>query len=168
MVELLVMGLRYALLILLYLFIFRIVVFIIRDLRKASSPTSTALKPSGVARNRELKSGNRETYKPSAELVVLESVASSLSKGEVINIDRNITIGRESANDVRVEDSFASHEHARLFYHKGQYWLEDLGSTNGTFVNGQRIKDATVLLSGDRLKIGGVTFQFARWEHETQ
>ncbi len=158
------MGLRYALLIVLYLFIFRIVVFIIRDLREASSPH----KQPGVPGVKESGAATQGMYHNPPELVVLDSLSSSLPKGEVVKINKNITLGRESANDVRLEDSFASHEHARIFYHQGQYWLEDLGSTNGTFINGQRIKEATVLLSGDRLKIGGVTFQFMRWEHETQ
>jgi len=160
------MGLRYALLIVLYLFIFRIVVFIIRDLRQVSYKG----KPSGAAEPKPERSGKRDNGEaggPPGELVVLESLTPSLRKGEVVKINDHITIGREHTNDVQVEDSFTSHEHARLFYRNGQYWLEDLGSTNGTFVNGQKIKETTVLLSGDRIKIGGVTFQFARWEHET-
>ncbi|MDD4238911.1 MAG: FHA domain-containing protein, partial [Desulfotomaculaceae bacterium] len=66
----------------------------------------------------------------------------------------------------QIRDSFASNRHALIFFKEGQYWLEDLQSTNGTFLNEVKIDQPTVLVDGDIIKIGGIIFQFVRWEHE--
>ena len=65
-----------------------------------------------------------------------------------------IVIGRDSANGVAINDSEISRKHARLTFQGGKYVLEDLGSTNGTFVNGQRLAGPVVLRSGDVVSLG--------------
>ena len=65
-----------------------------------------------------------------------------------------IIIGRDSANGVTINDSEISRKHARLTFQGGKYVLEDLGSTNGTFVNGQRLAGPAVLRSGDVVSLG--------------
>jgi pSer/pThr/pTyr-binding forkhead associated (FHA) protein len=62
--------------------------------------------------------------------------------------------------------SYASSRHARLYHHGGQYWLEDLQSTNGTFLNDKPVDMPIVLAKGDLVRIGSVTFQFVRWTYE--
>jgi predicted component of type VI protein secretion system len=65
-----------------------------------------------------------------------------------------ITIGRDSTNGVAINDAEVSRRHARLNFQGGKYVLEDLGSTNGTFVNGQRLAGPVVLKPGDVVSLG--------------
>lgn len=65
-----------------------------------------------------------------------------------------ITIGRDSTNGITINDAEISRRHARLTFQGGKYILEDLGSTNGTFVNGQRLAGPRVLKSGEVVSFG--------------
>ena len=65
-----------------------------------------------------------------------------------------LIIGRDAASSVAISDAEVSRKHARLNFQGGKYVIEDLGSTNGTFVNGQRLSGATVLKSGDVVSLG--------------
>ena len=65
-----------------------------------------------------------------------------------------ITIGRNDGNDVHFDDIELSNHHAILRYHRDQWWIEDIHSTNGTFLNGEMIKNPTVLFSDDILRCG--------------
>lgn len=65
-----------------------------------------------------------------------------------------LTIGRDSSNAVAINDSEVSRRHARLSFQGGKYVVEDLGSTNGTFVNGQRLSGPVVLKPGDVVSLG--------------
>lgn len=72
-------------------------------------------------------------------------------------------IGRGEDCDIFIDDNFMSHEHARIFKEKDGYYIEDLNSTNGTFLNGTRLEeDAVELLDGDRICIGQLEFVFLR------
>ncbi|HUZ44442.1 MAG TPA: FHA domain-containing protein [Acidimicrobiales bacterium] len=75
--------------------------------------------------------------------------------GASFPVEREITIGRAAGADIALpNDSFTSSRHARLWVDAGRLWVEDLGSTNGTQVNGQPISSATGLKPGDRVKVG--------------
>ncbi len=65
-----------------------------------------------------------------------------------------LTIGRDSTNGVAINDAEVSRKHSRLTFQGGKYVLEDLGSTNGTFVNGQRLAGPVVLKPGDVISLG--------------
>lgn len=65
-----------------------------------------------------------------------------------------LTIGRDSTNAVAINDAEISRKHARMMFQGGKYVLEDLGSTNGTFVNGQRLAGPVVLKPGDVVSLG--------------
>jgi len=65
-----------------------------------------------------------------------------------------LTIGRDATNGVAINDAEVSRKHARLMFQGGKYVLEDLGSTNGTFVNGQRLAGPIVLKPGDVVSLG--------------
>lgn len=65
-----------------------------------------------------------------------------------------LTIGRDSTNGVAINDAEVSRKHARLMFQGGKYVIEDLGSTNGTFVNGQRLAGPAVLKPGDVVSLG--------------
>lgn len=82
--------------------------------------------------------------------------------GTVFDLTREVTlVGRDVTNDISVGDSEVSRQHARLTRTPGGYVLEDLGSTNGSYVNGERLAAPRVLSAGDLLGMGeNVTLSF--------
>src|SRR5512145_1794057 len=69
-----------------------------------------------------------------------------------------ILIGRDTKCDVAMIDEALSAHHARLTHHHGQWWLEDLNSTNGTFLNHEKLTTAAVVITGDQFKCGNTVF----------
>lgn len=144
--------LKIGFLVLLYLFLWKIVRTASRDLRTPQE--SFVLAPQQV----------RKTTSPEkrakGRLVV---VADGDGKGPVFEIDAAaVTVGRGHANDIPLEDEFASTQHARLEARKDGVWVEDVGSTNGTVVNGTRIDGPRKLAPGDVIRIGDTDFRFER------
>jgi two-component system cell cycle response regulator len=86
--------------------------------------------------------------------------------GEVFALDKPRTVGRGYDADVRIQDSGISRRHARFAPADGRVVIEDLGSTNGTFVNGVRIAGRHVLADGDKLQFG--TFTVLRFEYRDE
>ena len=152
-VETTLLALKIAFLVLLYLFIWRIVRSAVRDLRAPQE--SMILSPLDAA---------SLTAKPaepaSGRLVVLESPA--LDDGDVYALDsRPLTVGRGTNNDVALAaDEYASGRHARFERRRDGVWLEDIGSTNGTFVNGIRLTRERRLAPGDVVRIGETDLRF--------
>jgi hypothetical protein len=72
-----------------------------------------------------------------------------------------VTIGRDPTCDVLLEDKTVSASHAWLSYHHGQWWVEDLQSRNGTFLNNEVVSTQLVLTTDDRLRFGQVEFSIA-------
>jgi hypothetical protein len=70
-----------------------------------------------------------------------------------------VSVGRQPGSDLQLEDGAISARHARLAFHHGQWWAEDLHSRNGTFLNDERLTAALVLASGDELRFGGLSFR---------
>lgn len=70
---------------------------------------------------------------------------------------REVVIGRSTNSEYSIVNDTVSSRHARLSYHHNQWWLEDLNSTNGTFLNDERVNLATVIVSGDELRVGQVS-----------
>jgi pSer/pThr/pTyr-binding forkhead associated (FHA) protein len=69
-----------------------------------------------------------------------------------------VMIGRDTKCDVAVMDEAMSAHHARLTHHHGQWWLEDLNSTNGTFLNQEKLMTPAVVITGDHFKCGNTVF----------
>jgi pSer/pThr/pTyr-binding forkhead associated (FHA) protein len=79
-----------------------------------------------------------------------------------------ITIGRDPACDFCLEDKTISAKHARLAYHHGHWWAEDLHSTNGTFINQESLADPLVITTGDQLRCGSVVLLVSMGESSLQ
>ncbi len=124
----------------LYLFMFGVTRLLLRDLRSAARDPGGAL----------------------ARLVVVGSDVSEPPRGTAFGLDAVATIGRDVNNSIVVEDEFASAEHAVLTFRGRAWYVEDLGSTNGTFVNGAAIDRLCVIAYGDELQVGRVRFRFER------
>jgi len=69
-----------------------------------------------------------------------------------------VMIGRDIHCDLSVLDEALSAHHARIMFHHGQWWLEDLNSTNGTFLNGEKLSVPVVVITGDEFKCGNTFF----------
>jgi pSer/pThr/pTyr-binding forkhead associated (FHA) protein len=152
--------LKIGFLVLLYLFIWRVVRTASRDLRSAPQE-SMILAPQRV-QDQKKRQRARGRSKPVGKLVVLTSPA--LRAGEEHAIDSSpLLIGREAENDVPlVRDEFSSARHARIEPRRDGVWIEDVGSTNGTFVNGVRLTAPRKLSSGDVIRIGETDLRFER------
>jgi len=79
-----------------------------------------------------------------------------------------VILGREPDCDFPLEDQTVSSQHARLSYHQQQWWLEDLASTNGTFLNGEAVTTPVVITHGDELRLGhmGVRIEIGQSANE--
>ena len=67
-----------------------------------------------------------------------------------------LRIGREPTCEIQLNDDTVSNQHARLWFRNKQWWIEDLLSTNGTFLNDERLETPTILISGDEIRVGKV------------
>ena len=82
--------------------------------------------------------------------------------GERIDVDSGMTIGRSGDCDLSLEDTYLSSRHARVANDDGDLTIEDLGSTNGTYVNQEMVKGRVRLERGDVVQVGGVLFEVVR------
>lgn len=138
--EVSILLLRLGIIVLLFLFLAQVLLIIRRDLRR-------------VAAQRSGRGGR---------LRVLESGASNLSQGDSLPLLGVNSLGRNPGNSLPVVDDFVSGEHLLLSYDGGLWKVEDLGSTNGTYVNGQRVDKAAILAYGDVLQLGRTKLRLER------
>lgn len=75
-------------------------------------------------------------------------------------INKEISIGRVGGNEIILRDPYVSKKHARIFTDNKSYFIDDLDSSNGTFVNNRQITEVKEILHGDRIKIGQIEFLF--------
>jgi hypothetical protein len=124
---------------LLYLFLFAVVRVLLRDLR-------------GATRERaEL-----------GRLVVIASPGGEPPVGAVFPLDAIASLGRDVNNTIVVDDPFASGEHAAITFRGRSWYIEDLESTNGTYLNGGEVQGATPMGYGDEVQIGEVRLRLER------
>ena len=149
-VEEALLVLKLAFLVLLYLFIWRIVRSAARDVRMPQE--SFILAPSQAAELAALRDSGR--------LVVVRSPA--LSEGDELTLNSSaLLLGRGSENDVNLaRDEYASSKHARVEPRRDGVWVEDVGSTNGTYLNGIRLTSAKRLAPGDVVRIGETELRY--------
>jgi hypothetical protein len=153
-VEGVLLLLKACFLFLLYVFIWRIVRTASRDLRLPQE--SFVLGPQEAA-----AVGLRpEPQLNMGRLVVLKSTA--IDENTEFALDSTgISIGRGEPNEVRLDgDDFASVQHARVEPRRDGVWIEDVGSTNGTFVNGVQLSRARKLAVGDLVRVGETDLRF--------
>ncbi len=87
--------------------------------------------------------------------ITLTNLDNDEGKSEEFSIPE-VIVGRDPNSDYSILNETVSAHHARLSYHHNQWWVEDLQSTNGTFLNDERIDTATVIISGDEMRCGKV------------
>jgi hypothetical protein len=152
-VEPVLLALKALFIVLLYLFIWRVIRSASRDLRTAPQE-SFILAPSQLAAEHPTPSGGRLVVETSKAL----ENGRSFPAGPV-----PLTIGRSEDNAVALTgDEFASGHHARIESQRDGVWILDLGSTNGTFVNGKRLDGRQQLREGDVVQVGDTELRFER------
>jgi hypothetical protein len=143
--------LKVAFLALLYFFVYRTLRTVVVELRQPGVRAVSAPQPAAGGRPR----GDR----PPKSVVVLNE---SGRKMDSVPLDGNIQIGRAEACQIRLDDTYVSSFHARIFRRDAEWFVEDLGSTNGTYLNQQRVTSPAELHPGDRLKVGKSTLELRR------
>ena len=140
--------LKFCLLALLYLFLARVVWVVARELRGTPAVANMVANPEPRSRKRTWR------------LVV---TAPESDGRRELWVDGEATVGRGGGCTISVpSDTFVSQVHARLTERNGALWIEDLGSTNGTFVNGKQLTEAVKLRKGDRVQIGNTLIEADR------
>jgi hypothetical protein len=142
--------LKIAFIVLLYVFVVRVIRSAGRE-RQAPSQDSMILTPAAAA---AAGLGRKAARRKAVRLVVQRSP--SLGDGDEFPVDSApVTVGRGGQNDlVLTGDDFASARHARIEVRGDGVWVQDLDSTNGTYVNGARVAGAQRVDSGDVLRVG--------------
>lgn len=135
--------LKYIFVTVIYLFIFAIIRMIYLDIRSM---------------NTHMSSGNQSL--PYLKLINRRDNL-NLKVEESYMLEDGMTVGRDSDNGIAIADPFLSGRHATFMSQDGSYLLKDLDSTNGTFVNGEKLADMPVTLKdGDRIHIGQLDFLY--------
>jgi len=148
------LALKIAFLVLLYLLIWRIVRTVSRDMRRGPAQESFVSSPAAAA------GAGLGAAALGGRLVV--QVSPVLDEGSEFELDSApLTVGRAAQNDVAIEgDEFASSRHVRFEPRRDGVWVSDLGSTNGTYVNGVRIAETRKLAPGDIVRVGETDLRF--------
>ena len=158
MLEPVSVGLKLAFLVVLYLFLLWVARSALKDLRRPVGAAGSAPRaPVDATGIHQAASGPGGRGPGSARLVV-ESVPGH-ERGMEYDVEDGATLGRGDV-EIHLEDAFASTRHARLVRQGGVVVIEDLGSTNGTYLNEELLEGPRPLHPGDRIRIGDSTFTF--------
>jgi hypothetical protein len=158
-------ALKFGFLAVLYLFLLWVARSALRDLRRSERP-----RYSGPSADYEDATGMHvasqgvgpDGFDPDAPPKLRVQSAAGLRAGSAYDLSDGALLGRGDQADIRLEDSFASSRHARLVPQGNVMVLEDLGSTNGTYLNGEPLRGPQPLHVGDTIRIGDSEFTFER------
>jgi len=145
---------RIAFVVLLYLFVWRVIRLSVRDVRAPAE--SLILSPEAVrAAGLDRPPPPPKAPVPAAVGHLLVRTSPVFPSGTIILLDNDVVFGRAADSDVPLtSDATVSGRHARVFRRDGSPYLEDLGSTNGTYVNGQPLAAERLLRPGDVVAVG--------------
>ncbi|MBN9386594.1 MAG: FHA domain-containing protein [Chloroflexi bacterium] len=157
--DLFILVLRIAFIFLLYFFIFLVVRTISRELNRPSQRADYA-QPGYHEENYvspPVSGPIPQPGGPTGRLVVTDAGnATSVRSGEIFQPGPIMPIGRLPGNALVLDDDYVSSEHALLAWREGRWWLSDVASTNGTFLNGQQVTRPVQVNWGDLIGVGGV------------
>lgn len=151
--------LKLCLLALLYLFFFRVLRAVWAELRApapAAAPAAPAAGATAAPPSRKARRAAEKAAKSVPELVVVEPAD---QRGRAYPLGNEASIGRAAGCQITVDDTYVSQIHARVFTRDGQWLVEDLGSTNGTWMNRQRVSGPMVVQRGDRVQVGNTVLE---------
>jgi FHA domain len=143
--------LKFAFLILLYFFVYRAIRAAATEVSGGRARTETPAAPAA----RETKRAARRGKAPRK----LQIVDHDGVKAGAIKLQDPIQVGRADACQVRLDDTYISQFHARLFPRDGMWYVEDLGSTNGTYLNQRKLTGPSEVHAGDVVRLGKTTLE---------
>jgi pSer/pThr/pTyr-binding forkhead associated (FHA) protein len=150
--------LKYIFLAVLYLFFLRVLRAVWIELREPKPAPVPAMPPPSTPDTAPRRPGRKGAG--DERLVVVDPAD---RRGQEFPLGAELTVGRAGGCGVPLtDDTFVSQLHARLFRRDGDLWVEDLGSTNGTYLNQKRITAAVAMHKGDKLQIGKTTMEVRR------
>jgi pSer/pThr/pTyr-binding forkhead associated (FHA) protein len=148
--------LKFALLVLLYFFVFRALRSVATDVGgRRRGATSPMRSPATTAAPAKASRGG----KAPTQVVVHDA---GKDKSTVVALRGSTDIGRGSACAIRLEDTYVSQMHARLADRDGSWYVEDLGSTNGTYLNERRVQSPVEVHAGDVVRVGKTVLELRR------
>jgi hypothetical protein len=158
--EPLAVALKFGFLAVLYLFLLWVARSALKDLSRYEGVAAAAepVEPPGPGRARQARAmpDLRAGVEPRLEVVA----AMGHEPGTSFDLGEGATMGRSDSAEIRVDDPFASSAHARI-YPRGEFmYLEDMGSTNGTYLNGRQVKTAERLKLADVIRIGDSEYRY--------
>ena len=171
MPESLLRILQFLLIALLYLFFLRVLRAVWAEVaspREVGTGGVAGVSGSAPARGRAGPSRDRLPAPAKGSPQRLRVLEPAERKGQAFDLAEELTVGRAAGCQVKVDDTYASQLHARIFRKDGQLFVEDLGSTNGTYLNRrgtqnkEKVGGAVPLRLGDRLMIGKTVLEVAK------
>jgi hypothetical protein len=156
--EPLVVALKFGFLAVLYLFLLWVARSALKDLSRGGDGTAAAepVEPPSPRRRQSTMPDLRAGVAP--RLVVVAAMGHE--PGTTFDVAHGATLGRSDGAEVRVDDPFASSAHARIFQRSDFMYVEDMGSTNGTYLNGRQIRTAERLKVADVIRIGDSEYRY--------
>ncbi|HEU0023439.1 MAG TPA: FHA domain-containing protein [Thermoleophilaceae bacterium] len=155
--EPLAVALKFGFLAVLYLFLLWVARSSMRDLARFEGGSAASEPP-------EPPGGRRRSALPDLSAAVapqLEVVAAmGYEPGTTFDVRDGATLGRSDGADIRIDDPFASSAHARVFPRGDYMYVEDMASTNGTYLNGRQLKTAERLKLADVIRIGDTEYRY--------
>jgi hypothetical protein len=156
-----ILVLRILLVVIIYAFLYQVAAAIYRSLRASDAPPLTELRvnrPAGLLTDNPGLSAPLQSVAPPATLLVVKSGIPTVPVGTTFTVKSPTRLGRSTQNAIVLPESFVSAEHALIDDFNGQLRLQDLGSTNGTLLNGEPVTAPLALVSGDSIQVGTVRF----------
>jgi hypothetical protein len=151
--EALLTVLKLCCLALLYLFFLRVLRAVWAEVSPVRAVPVQQRAPQSAGRNDRRPS---RRARKSTHLVVLEPRE---LKGRSYELGEELTVGRAAGCQVTLDDNYVSQLHARVFTRDGVLYVEDLGSTNGTYLNTSKVSSPSALKRGDKLKVGSTVME---------
>ena len=154
--EPLAVALKFGFLAVLYLFLLWVARSASRDLARSEAVAAEPVEPVAPRRKRRSGPDLRAGVQPRLSVVA----AMGHEPGTTFLVGDGATMGRADGSDIPVNDPFASSAHARIFSRGEFVYIEDMGSTNGTYLNGRQLKTAERLKTGDVVRIGDSEYRY--------
>jgi pSer/pThr/pTyr-binding forkhead associated (FHA) protein len=156
--EPLAVALKFGFLAVLFLFLLWVARSSMKDLSRTGAGAAAAepVEPPRPRRRDPAIPDLRAGVQPRLEVVA----AMGYEPGTTFDVGSGATLGRSNGADINVDDPFASSAHARIFGRGDYMYVEDMGSTNGTYLNGRQIRAAERLKVADTIRIGDTEYRY--------
>ena len=149
--------LKLCLLALMYLFFLRVLRAVWAEVKAPRPAVLAGGAPAGNVAAARVK--EKKPKRPRGQASALTIVNPPAQRGRSFPLGQELSVGRAAGCVITLDDTYVSQLHARVFQQDGQTFVEDLGSTNGTYLNGQKVSGPMVMSRGDQLRVGDTVME---------